>query len=840
MADEIIIGGARLHNLKNVTVRIPKQKLVVITGLSGSGKSALAFDTLNAEGQRQYLEALGFVAYGMAKPPVDRIEGLSPTISVGQHTSNNNPRSTVGTETEIYTYLRVLFAKIGHRPCPCCGKLIAPPYVVGELGLVESDEPDTADAYPCPHCSTRVSELDMAHFSFNKLAGACPTCTGLGVVNQVDLSQLIDERKSLLEGAIAGWGAAFSQYQGDLLRMAGEHYGFPFDSTRPIQAYSEVQRDLLFYGVESPQFRRHFPGIEPPRTARAGRVEGVVPGFMRRYAERIDEPKYREKMERYMRTQTCPDCEGQRLKTESRAVTVAGRGIVEWARTPLVDLDTWVEALPGAVAPEAWPLIQPIVADLQERIRRIRNVGLGYLTLDRSAPTLSAGEAQRLRLAALLGSGLSGVIYVLDEPTTGLHQRDTALLIGILRGLRDLGNTVLVIEHDLEMIRAADYVIDMGPGAGHNGGEVVAAGTQAEVARVAESPTGRLLAGTASIPVPAVRRAGNGAHLVVHGARAHNLKQITVRLPLGQLVAVTGVSGSGKSSLLFDIVDRAGRQRFYGAGDPPGEHEGITGWEHLNRIITVDQATIGRTPHSNVATYTDVFTGIRKLYAALPYAQSRGLGEGHFSLNVAGGRCEKCQGAGVIMVPMQLLPDVAVCCPACRGMRFKPEVLAARHSGCSIADVLAMTIAQVAVLFRDVAPIYDRLALLQRCGVGYLKLGQPATTLSGGEAQRVKLAKELGRRSAGRTLYLLDEPTVGLHPADVAHLIQVLQGLVDAGHSVVVVEHNLDLIKVADWVIDLGPEGGKAGGEVVAEGTPEQVAAVGASHTGRYLQALLR
>ncbi|WP_374712850.1 excinuclease ABC subunit UvrA [Symbiobacterium terraclitae] len=839
MPGEIVIHGARTHNLKNVTVRIPKEKLVVITGPSGSGKSALVLDTLDKEGQRQYMEALGWFSYGLARPPVDRIEGLAPTVSVDQHLTNRTPRSTVGTETDIYTYLRVLFAKIGHRPCPGCGRDVAPPHWTVVDVTHDAEDPDAPGTFPCPHCGAALPELSMAHFSFNKVAGACPTCTGLGVINQVDVSHLIDESRSVREGAVRGWVPAMVEYQIPNLLQAAAHYGFTFDPDQPVAEFGPVQRDLLLHGVLSPQFRRHFPGVEPPATARAGRFEGVVTNFMRRYAERIGDARYREKMERHMHSEPCPDCGGSRLRAESRAVTVAGRTIVELAHEPLTDLADWVGGLTEALEPAEWRMAQTLVNELRVRIRRVLNVGVGYLTLDRAVPSLSGGEAQRLRLAALLGSELSGVIYVLDEPTVGLHQRDTHMLVEILRHLRDLGNTVVVIEHDLDVIRAADHVIDIGPAAGRGGGSVVAAGTPEEVARVEGSPTGRFLAGVDEVPLPPSRRTAGGPALLIRGARAHNLKDVAVRLPLGALVAVTGVSGSGKSTLVFDVLGRAARRRFTGAGDPPGRHDGIDGWEHLDRVVSVDQEPIARRAGSNVATYTDVFAAIRKVYAGLPYAREHGLTERHFSFNVPGGRCEKCQGAGVLTVSMHFLPAAEVRCPACRGRRFKEEVLGAQYRGCSIADVLEMTVAEALEVFARVAPVRDRLTLLAECGLGYLTLGQPATTLSGGEAQRVKLARELGRRGAGRTLFLLDEPSQGLHPADTARLVALLQRLVDAGHSVVVVEHNLDVVKAADWVIDLGPEGGAAGGCLVAEGTPEQVAACEDSHTGRLLRPLL-
>lgn len=843
MKDEIIIKGARLHNLKNVTVTIPKNKLVVLTGLSGSGKSSLAFDILHKEGQRQYMESMGLVTDYLSKPPVDSIEGLSPTISVDQHLTNRSPRSTVGTETEIFTYLRILFAKIGHRPCPKCGSDIAPPQNLGEEWM-ETEEDDCNDAegnalYPCSECGTKVPELSMSHFSFNKLAGACPSCTGLGVVNGVRLEMILDESKSFVEGGVYSWDIHCIKRYTETLTAAARHYGFTFDPEQKICDYGTVQRELFLYGVDSLQLRKRFPGVQPPETAAKGRFEGIATNFLRRYAERIEDQKYRDKMEKYITRQVCPDCGGERLREESRRVRVAGRTIVGLSRMPLSELAEWINVLTSVVAEEEWAIVEPIVNDLRERIKRILNVGIGYLTMERSSPTLSGGEAQRLRLASLLGSGLSGVIYVLDEPSIGLHQRDTELLIHVLYQLRDLGNTVVVIEHDLDIVRAADYIIDVGPGAGRNGGTVTAAGPRERVADMEGSVTGRFLSGRTSIPVPEVRRKGNGRHLEIRGACEHNLRNIDVRLPLGMLIALTGVSGSGKSSLAFDILDCAARKQYYGSSDTPGRHSGIHGWEWVDNVITIDQQSIGRIPRSNAATYTDAFSYIRKVFASTEAARIRGLTEGHFSFNVPGGRCEKCQGAGTLTIGMHFLPDVQVRCPVCKGKRFKQQVLEVRYNGLHVADILDMTIEQALPVFREVPAVWNRLSLMVDCGLGYLQLGQPATTLSGGEAQRIKLAKELARKASGHVLYLLDEPTTGLHPADTANLLKVLHGLVDAGNTVIVVEHNLDVVKTADWVIDLGPEGGDAGGCIIAEGTPETVAGVEASYTGRYLRKLL-
>jgi excinuclease ABC subunit A len=840
MKPAISIRNARLHNLKNVNLDIPKNQFVVITGLSGSGKSTLAFDLLHKESLRQLFETLGLVTGGLSKPPVDSITGLSPSISVDQHLTNHSPRSTVGTVTEVFTYLRVLYARLGHRPCPTCGRDVPPSTSESEAEdwIDESDE-SPEGSYRCPHCGAAVPEMGMANFSFNKPAGACPTCTGLGVVRQVIVSRLVDESKSIAENAVEGWIEFHVNYYSQILKNAGKHFGFEFDPSRAIRDYTPVQRDLFLYGTESPQFRRHFPNVKPPATVSKGRFEGVVNNLQRRYDEHATNAPYLEKLEHLFATQTCPDCEGTRLRPESRLVTVAGETIITVSRMSLDELYAWVRSLPPYFTSEEMLIAHPILEDLYERIGRLREVGVGYLSLERSSPTLSAGEAQRLRLAALLGSGLTGVLYVLDEPTIGLHSRDTHRLINVLRRLRDLGNTVLVVEHDLDLIRAADYLIDVGPGAGKHGGQIVAAGSPGQVSKTKGSITGAYLAGTTSVPRRQLEWHSDLRYLTIHGARQFNLQNLTVRILLGRLVAVTGVSGSGKSSLIFDILDAAARQQLHGASEVPGEHDSITGWEHIDKVITIDQAHIGRIPRSNAATYSDTFTPIREAFAATPEAKKNKVTARHFSFNVPGGRCERCEGAGTLTVKMHFLPDVEVRCPACRGRRFKRETLAIKYRGYDISQVLNMTIEEALALFADVPAAASRLQVMSDVGLGYLQLGQPATTLSGGEAQRVKLAKELGRRSTGRTLYLLDEPTTGLHPADTARLLLLLQRLVQAGNSVIVVEHNLDLVKAADWVIDLGPEGGAAGGQLIAEGTPEEVAKVETSYTGQCLKELL-
>jgi excinuclease ABC subunit A len=844
MNPTITIRNARLHNLKNVTLEIPKNQLVVLTGLSGSGKSTLAFDILHKEGQRQYLESLGLVTWGLTRPPVDSIVGLSPSISVDQNLTNHSPRSTVGTATEIFTYLRVLYARLGHRPCPRCAKDVPPPTFesFAEDWQDESDEsPD--GTFPCPHCGAELPELGMADFSFNKPAGACPTCTGLGVVRQAIISRLIDESKSIPENAVHGWIEFHNNHYSQILKNAGKYFGFEVDPSKAIKDYTPIERDLLLYGTESPQFRRRFPTVKPPAVNAQGRFEGVVTNLQRRYDEHAANAAYREKLEGLFTSQPCMECEGTRLRPESRAVKVAGESIVAVSQLPLNDLDAWLKRLPPQLTSEEMLLARPILDDLYERVGRLLEVGVGYLTLERSSPTLSAGEAQRLRLAALLGSGLTGVLYVLDEPTIGLHPRDTHRLINVLRRLRDLGNTVLVVEHDLELIKAADYLVDVGPGGGKHGGQIVAAGTPGEVSKTKESLTGAFIAGNMAVPIPQRRRKSDWQSdlqkaLTIHGARQFNLKNLTVRIPLGLLVAVTGVSGSGKSSLIFDILNLAAHQRLNGATELPGDHDSITGWEHIDKVITIDQQHLGRIPRSNAATYSDTFTPIREAFAATPEAKKNKITARHFSFNVPGGRCERCEGAGTLTVKMHFLPEVEVRCPVCRGRRFKRETLAIKYRGYDISQVLDMTVEEALDLFSDVPAAASRLQIMSDVGLGYLQLGQPATTLSGGEAQRVKLAKELGRRPKGHTLYLLDEPTTGLHLADTARLLLVLQRLVDAGNSVIVVEHNLDFVKAADWVIDLGPEGGVAGGQLMAEGTPEDVAQVKESYTGQCLREM--
>ncbi|XID94870.1 excinuclease ABC subunit UvrA [Paenibacillaceae bacterium WGS1546] len=827
MNDYIEIRGARENNLQNITLRIPKHKLVVLTGPSGSGKSTLAMDTLQRECQRQYMESMGMTSEALPKPKVDAIVGLSPSISVGQHVTNRNPRSTVGTVTDIHTYLRVIYEKLGERPCPHCGTRFVPGPLTGEDAEFGDEEDSGGAVVRCPHCRQGMTRWTRRHFSYNTPEGACEKCSGLGHTVSLNMEAVFDEEKSLMEGCVTFWYAMYNQYQASVLQAAAKHYGFEFDPDKPLKAYGEVERDLLYYGVESEAFGKHFPDIKPPKSVNGGKFEGVVTGIWRRYKE-----KGGESGEAALFQETpCESCRGARLKEEIRQVTVGGMPINELSGRSLQDAHEWLERLMGELRADEKEQVETLLHDLTVRMKRIVDVGLSYLSLNRQSVTLSGGEAQRLRLASILGSGLTGVLYILDEPTAGLHPRDTAGLIEVLKQLRDLGNTVLVIEHDVEMMRAADHVIDMGPGAGSFGGRVVGEGTLEQLMENDRSVTGAFLRESAQANQPRYRRPGNGQRLTIRDACHRNLKHIDVSFPLGCLIALTGVSGSGKSTLLFDLL---------AAGGPDDQKrsgcESIAGFGNIDNIVTVDQSPIGRMSRSNVATYTDVFTAIRNLYAGLPEAKQAGLTSKHFSFNTPGGRCEHCQGLGVVPMDMFFLPGLEVRCPVCRGKRFKEEVLRVAYKGKSISDILDMTVQESLPLLDGLGKMDRQIALLNEVGLGYLYWGQSIPTLSGGEGQRIQLAKELSGKTKRHTLYLLDEPSTGLHPRDTRQLVLLLNKLVDAGNTVIVVEHNLDVIRECDWIVDIGPEGGVEGGQVVAEGTPEAVAAVAASHTGRFLR----
>ncbi|MBC7234822.1 MAG: excinuclease ABC subunit UvrA [Chloroflexi bacterium] len=953
MAHEYIsIRGARQHNLKNIDVDIPRNKLVVITGLSGSGKSSLAFDTIYAEGQRRYVESLSAYARQflgqMDKPDVDYIDGLSPAISIDQKSTSRSPRSTVGTVTEVYDYMRLLYARVGIPHCPQCGREIsrqsAQEIVESILGLEEgsrllilaplirdrkgehkrvladlrkagyvraridgevreldedivldrykmhtieavvdrlvvrheegdgqgafrtrlSDSVETAldlgdgvmlvqivgsgrdsaeimysENYACPICGISLPEIEPRSFSFNSPHGACPVCTGLGTRREFDPARIVPNPElSLAEGAIEPWASLSKgdNYFAHLLEGVARRYHFSMDT--PWKDLTPQQQEIILRGSGGEMveviYRNQHGRVRTHQTA----FEGVIPNLERRYRDTSSQ-RVREALEEYMSEGPCPACGGKRLRPESLAVTVGGLNIDELTRLPIDQAIEFIRGLPERFNERQNLIAHQIIKEILARLQFLVNVGLHYLTLDRGAATLSGGEAQRIRLATQIGSQLMGVLYILDEPSIGLHQRDNRRLIETLLQLRDLGNTVVVVEHDEATIRAADHIIDLGPGAGEHGGEVVCQGTLEDVLACEASITGRYLSGKACVTVPARRREGNGKWLVVRGARENNLKNLDVRLPLGRLVAITGVSGSGKSSLLIEILYKSLAQRLHHALTRPGDHDGIEGIQYLDKVIDIDQSPIGRTPRSNPATYTGMFGPIRSLFASLPEAKIRGYKAGRFSFNVKGGRCEACQGAGIIQIEMQFLPDVYVPCEVCHGKRYNRQTLEVRYKGASIADVLDMTVDEALRFFKNVPAIRTKLETLHDVGLGYIRLGQPATTLSGGEAQRVKLARELSRRATGSTLYILDEPTVGLHTADVERLLHVLGRLVDAGNTVAVIEHNLDVIKSADWIIDLGPEGGDAGGYIVAEGTPEQVAMQPHSYTGQFLRQVL-
>ncbi|HJQ40241.1 MAG TPA: excinuclease ABC subunit UvrA [Thermoanaerobaculia bacterium] len=934
--DSIIIRGAREHNLKNIDVVVPRNKFVVITGVSGSGKSSLAFDTIFAEGQRRYVESLSAYARQfleqMEKPDVDSIEGLSPAISIEQRTTSRNPRSTVGTVTEIYDYLRLLFASVGTPHCTNCGQEIRPqtiqqmvdrlmqlpqgtkftilaPYVRGKKGeykkqmlqmvkegfthaIVNGQEVELANppvldkqkkhtidiridrivvkegiaqrladsletavrvtkglvkvlyqedkreelmsqSYACPDCGISIGEITPRLFSFNSPYGACQRCSGLGVLLEIDERKIIpDPSKSIEEGAIALWKEGSEHWRLRQIQTLARHYKFKLET--PWQKLPEKARNCVLYGSEE-KLKFEFQGTESTYEYK-GTYEGIVPMLQRRYRE-SDSDDMREEIERFMTPSKCPECNGRRLKPEALSVTVAGKPIDSIVAQQLKDAQEFFAQI--RLSPREEAIAGKILKEVRDRLGFLNAVGVGYLMLDRNAATLSGGEGQRIRLATQIGSKLMGVLYVLDEPSIGLHQRDNRKLIESLLELRDVGNTVIVVEHDEETIETADHIIDLGPRAGVHGGQIVAEGTLDQVKTFPSSLTAKYLRGDAKIDVPVLRRMPNGKAVVIRGARQNNLKDLDVTFPLGLFIAVTGVSGSGKSTLVNDILYKALSRHFYDAIDTPGEHDRIDGLEFIDKVIDIDQSPIGRTPRSNPATYTQLFTEIRNLMAATPEARMRGYGPGRFSFNVKGGRCEACKGDGQIKIEMHFLPDIYVTCDVCGGKRYNRETLEVKYKGASIAEILAMTVEQALEIFRNVPRIANILRTLDEVGLGYITLGQSSTTISGGEAQRVKLAKELAKRATGKTLYILDEPTTGLHFDDVAKLLHLMHGLVDRGNTVVVIEHNLDVIKTADHVIDLGPEGGDGGGLVIATGTPEQVAKVN-SPTGVYLRKMLR
>lgn len=818
MTEFIEIKGARENNLKNISVRIPKNKLVAITGPSGSGKSTFAMDILQRECQRQYMESMGLVTDGMNKPDVDEITGLSPSISVKQGNNTRNPRSTVGTLTEILTYLRVLYAKFGERNCPVCEETIK-----SEISSVEIN--DDSEKEICPGCNTQLDKITMASFSFNKAEGFCETCSGLGVINELDLSTFVDENLTLEEGAVAIWQGVIASHYVKTMNNAGKHYGFECDAAKKIKDFNEVERLVFYHGVSDSRFKEMFPDTPEPKRVIDGRVEGIYTYMKKKSAENIRKGTGNQKIASCFTTQTCPDCKGCRLKKSSRNICISGKSIVDVSKMTLAELDDWIDSLKKSIEPAGMEIFNVIHNDVSKRLNPLIEIGLSYLSLDRSIGSLSGGESQRLRLARLMNSGLTGVLYVLDEPTSGLHPRDTDKILKSIKKLRDLGNTVLVIEHDMSFVRQCDHVIDFGPAAGSKGGKIVASGTPNELINAKDSPTAMFLSEEVSKPVELSNTASKW--LKIKNARLHNLKNVDLSIPMNSFVSVTGVSGSGKSSLILDILGHFSKYIDF--------VDSIEGFETIDRIIEVDQKGIGRSSRSNVATYTDVFSLIRNIFANSRKAKELNLKSKDFSFNVKGGRCEKCQGLGSIPLDMHFLEDIEVECPVCHGKRFHTETLSVEYKGYSISDILNLTIEENLSVFKDNAEVVRKLNILKDVGLEYLTLGQSTSTLSGGECQRIKLSKELGKTDKGHTLYLLDEPSSGLHPCDSKRLIELLRKLVSKGHSVIVIEHSMDLVSQSDWIIDMGPEGGNIGGQVVVEGKPEEVRQSEKSYTGRYL-----
>ncbi len=953
-SDKIVIRGAREHNLKNVDVEIPREKLVLLTGLSGSGKSSLAFDTIYAEGQRRYVESLSAYARQflglMEKPDVDQIDGLSPAISIDQKSASRNPRSTVGTVTEIHDHLRLLYARIGHPHCPECGRpidtqsvqkmaeriqampdgtrlMILAPLIrdrkgehqgiledvrksgfarvrvngevhdidddiklgryyrhtievivdriivrnededdshaarirlidsletalkmgngIATAAIVDGEEMMFSEHFACVHCGLSFGELEPRSFSFNSPHGACPECDGIGVRREFDPQLVVpDESLTLAQGAIAPWfkpGRDGTNWYSALLEAMSDEYEIPLDV--PFRELSDKQRKLILDGTRGKKIKVKYKSRSGRNRTYPVPYEGVLPHLRRRYSSTSSD-YVRNELEQYMATRPCPACDGARLKPEARAVTIHGKSISQVSGMSIENASAFVTELvrndDHAPLSERERMIGgQVLKEVSERLSFLVDVGLDYLTLDRGAASLSGGEAQRIRLATQIGSRLMGVLYILDEPSIGLHQRDNARLIQTLISLRDLGNTLIVVEHDEETIRSSDWVIDVGPGAGEHGGHIVAEGPVRAIEQSPESLTGQYLSGRMEIHIPESRRTGNDRVLSLKGARGNNLKNVDLDVPLGTFVCVTGVSGSGKSTLITDTLTRRLAQVLHRAKERPGDHDRLEGIEHLDKVIEIDQSPIGRTPRSNPATYTGAFTPIRDLFASMPEAKTRGYKPGRFSFNVKGGRCEACQGEGIIAIEMQFLPDIHVPCEICRGRRYNEEALEITYRDRNIADVLDMTVEEALEFFENIPAIRNKMQTLFDVGLGYIKLGQPATTLSGGEAQRIKLSSELSRRSTGKTLYILDEPTTGLHFADIEKLLGVLQRLTDSGNTVIVIEHNLDVIKSADWLVDLGPEGGNGGGEIIASGTPEQVARFEHSYTGQALRTVL-